>query len=215
MQLECQNAHSKRGGSSQGYSSDESDQNPFGRHERGRAKRFTRDFDTIKIDLPEFHGRLISEEFLEWLSVIEKFFYYKDIHEHQQVKLVATRLRDYTSTWWDKVQEMRLCKGKPKISSWEKMKTRLQEQFLPPYFTQYSFSQFNLRQETKSVVKYTEEFYKLSACNDIQETEEQLTTNHGAAAVSQRNNTNNSSSCFKGGQTGHQDKSCPKQQVDT
>ncbi|KAM1763574.1 hypothetical protein EV2_002937 [Malus domestica] len=192
---------------------------------------------------------------------------------------------------------MRLRKGKPKISSWEKMKTRLQEKFLPLDFTQYSFSQFNnLHQETKSVVEYTEEFYKLSTRNDIQETKEQFTsryvgglrpwihdkvkmyrvwrvndayqlalkaearlahtstrraanfhsfypsskgessrggitngkakfedkghvkstpTNHGAAAGSHRNNTNNSSSCFKCGQTGHQYKSCPKQQVDT
>ncbi|KAM1025349.1 hypothetical protein FF1_038463 [Malus domestica] len=74
LQLECQNAHSEHRGSSQGYSSDESDQNSFGIRERGRAKRFTHDFDTIKIDLPEFHGRLIPEEFLEWLSAIEKFF---------------------------------------------------------------------------------------------------------------------------------------------
>ncbi|KAM1788439.1 hypothetical protein ACFX11_038731 [Malus domestica] len=59
------------------------------------------------------------------------------------------------------------------------MKTRLKEKFLAPDFTQYSFSQFNnLRQETKSVVEYTEEFYKLSARNDIQETEEQLTARY-------------------------------------
>ncbi|KAM1006040.1 hypothetical protein ACFX1X_002869 [Malus domestica] len=82
LQLERQNAHSECEGSSQGYSSDESDQNLFGRRERGRAKRFTRGFDTIKIDLLEFHGQLIPEEFLEWLRAIEKFFYYNNIPEH-------------------------------------------------------------------------------------------------------------------------------------
>lgn len=128
------------------------------------------------MDLPEFHGRLNPEEFLEWLSAIEKFFDYKETPASQRVKLVATRLRGYASTWWDQVQEVRLRKGKPKISSWEKMKTRLKEKFIPPDFAQSSFSRYNnLRQEAKNVVDYTEEFYKLVARNDVQETEEQLT----------------------------------------
>ncbi|KAK9920986.1 hypothetical protein M0R45_029520 [Rubus argutus] len=114
------------------------------------------------MDLPEFHGRLNPEEFLEWLSAIEKFFDYKETPASQRVKLVATRLRGYASTWWDQVQEVRLRKGKPKISSWEKMKTRLKEKFIPLDFAQSSFSRYNnLRQEAKNVVDYTEEFYKL------------------------------------------------------
>ncbi|KAL4182900.1 hypothetical protein AMTRI_Chr11g152470 [Amborella trichopoda] len=41
------------------------------------------------------------------------------------------------------------------------------------------FSQFdNLQQETKSMSEYTEEFYKLMARNDIQETEEQLVSRY-------------------------------------
>ncbi|KAK0592440.1 hypothetical protein LWI29_019234 [Acer saccharum] len=168
LRLERQEARSEHGLSSRGSSSDEFDVNPFGRRKRAYQ-------DSFEIELPEFYGRLHPEEFLDWLSAIEKYFDYKETPEGQRVKIVTLRLRGYASVWWDKIQEMRLRKGKPKIHSWDKMKSRLKEKFLPVDFAQTSFSQFNnLRQESKSVQDYTEEFYKLMARNVTQEIEEQL-----------------------------------------
>ena len=70
---------------------------------------------------------------------------------------------------------MRLQKEKPKIASRGKMKARLHENFLPSNFTQTIFMQFNtLQQGNRSVVDYIEEFYKLMARCNIQETEDQL-----------------------------------------
>lgn len=118
----------------------------------------------MKIDLPELHGLLQPGEFLECLTSIEKFFDYKVTPKNLLVKLVATWIHGYASAWWDKVQEMRLRKGKPKISSWENMKYRLKDKFLPVYFAQMAYSQFNnLRHESKSVIDYTKEFYQLMA----------------------------------------------------
>ncbi|PQQ18244.1 NDR1/HIN1-like protein 13 [Prunus yedoensis var. nudiflora] len=57
LRLECQEARSKRGGSSCGSSSDEGEVNPFGHHRRNCH-------DSFKDELPEFHGRLHPEEFL-------------------------------------------------------------------------------------------------------------------------------------------------------
>ena len=110
LRLERQEARSERGGSSRGSSSDESEVNPFGHHRRNYH-------DSFKVELPEFHGRLHPEEFLEWLSSIEKYFDYKETPAEQRVKIVALRLRGYASVRWDKAQEMRLRKGKSKISS--------------------------------------------------------------------------------------------------
>ncbi|KAK2989771.1 hypothetical protein RJ640_029925 [Escallonia rubra] len=95
--------------------------------------------------------------------------------ENQCVKLVATRLHGYASEWWDKIQEMRPKKGKYNVISWEKMKSKLQEKFLPLDLAQSAFFQFNnQRQEPNSVVDYTEEFCKLMARNNIRESEKQL-----------------------------------------
>lgn len=176
LRLERQEARSGQG-SSHGYSSDDSElTNPFAeRQYHNFGRRATHPVETLKVDLPEFQGRLQPEEFLDWLSAVEKFFEYKEIPEIQKVKLVATRLRGYASSWWDKVQEMRLRKGKPKIASWEKMKARLRENFLPLNYAQGIFMQFNtLQQGNKSVVDYTEDFYKLMARCDNQESEDQL-----------------------------------------
>ncbi|KAG6472144.1 hypothetical protein ZIOFF_069601 [Zingiber officinale] len=175
LRLEHQEARSERG-SSRGYASDDSEHvNPFAdRNFRNFIEKINRIAD-VKVDIPEFHGRLQPEGFLDWLSAVDKFFEYKDIPDGQKVKLVATRLRGYASAWWDKTQEMRLRKGKSKIISWEKMKARLRQNFLPANFAQTIFMQFNtLQQGNKSVTDYTEEFYRLMARIDNQESEDQL-----------------------------------------
>ncbi|KAG6524014.1 hypothetical protein ZIOFF_013903 [Zingiber officinale] len=175
LRLEHQEARSERG-SSHGYASDDSEHvNPFAdRNFRNFIEKINRT-TYVKVDIPEFHGRLQPEGFLDWLSAVEKFFEYKDILDGEKVKLVATRLRGYAYAWWDKTQEMRLRKGKSKIISWEKMKARLRQNFLPANFAQTIFMQFNtLQQGNKSVTDYMEEFYRLMARIDNQELEDQL-----------------------------------------
>ena len=44
-------------------------------------------------DIPEFHGSLQPEEFLDWLATIEEILEFKGILENKRVPLVATRLR--------------------------------------------------------------------------------------------------------------------------
>lgn len=106
---------------------------------------------------------------------MDKFFEYKSIPEDQKVKFVVTRLRVYASAWWDKIQRMRLRKGKTKIVSWEKTKARLHKNFIPLNFARSIFMQFNtLQQGNRNVIDYTEDFYKLMARNSIQELEEQF-----------------------------------------
>ncbi|KAJ8633276.1 hypothetical protein MRB53_026612 [Persea americana] len=89
-------------GQCHGYSTDESDVNPFANRHTQNDSLVGRDWralDFIKVDKPKFHGRLHPEEFLDWLNAIENYFDFKDILETQQVKLVATRFRGYASVW--------------------------------------------------------------------------------------------------------------------
>lgn len=100
MFIEHQEARRKRT-STYNYSSDDSKHvNPFDiRQTRNFLEWLMRSLETIKIDLPKYHGRLQPEEFLDWLSVVEKFFEYRNILKNQKVKLVATRLYGYVSAW--------------------------------------------------------------------------------------------------------------------
>ena len=71
--------------------------------------RNVRDFDRdggdfrLKVDIPYFNGNLNIEDFTDWLVNIDKVFYYMEILEEKQVRLVACRLKGGVSTWWERL----------------------------------------------------------------------------------------------------------------
>jgi len=72
------------------------------------------------------------------------------------------------------VIKRRAKRGKPKIRSREKMKSKLKGPFLPPSYLQDNYSKLhNLQQGKMSVEKYTREFEKLLIKCDLQESEDQ------------------------------------------
>ncbi|GKV40805.1 hypothetical protein SLEP1_g48406 [Rubroshorea leprosula] len=53
----------------------------------------------IKIDIPDFEGRLQPDEFIDWLHIVERVFELKDIPDNKRVKLVAIKLKKHASIW--------------------------------------------------------------------------------------------------------------------
>ncbi|GKG23825.1 hypothetical protein Tco_0391861, partial [Tanacetum coccineum] len=47
----------------------------------------------IKVDIPEYDGKLDPDEFVEWLRTVELVFDYKQTTEDNKVKIVALKLR--------------------------------------------------------------------------------------------------------------------------
>ena len=156
------------------HESDSSFENPYHNRaqfweHRGREDR-RGDLD-FRVDLPEFSGTLQAEGFIDWLNEVERIFDYKEVPDHVKVKLVAIKLKGRASVWWEQLRRSRERQGKAKITDWEKMKGH----FLPFGYTQTLFQRLHsLRQGTRSVDDYTEEFYQLIARNDLSETEEQM-----------------------------------------
>ncbi|PKI58591.1 hypothetical protein CRG98_021054 [Punica granatum] len=127
----------------------------------------------IQTDIPEFQGGLQLEEFLDWLVTVEEILEFKGVPETKRVKLTCSRM------------------GKPKITSWEKMRAT----FLPYDFQRIMYQRLqNLRQGTRSVDEYTNKFYKLVARNELQETEDQL-----MALIVERQQKRAGSRMFSGG----------------
>ncbi|EOX92171.1 Gag-pol polyprotein-like protein [Theobroma cacao] len=128
----------------------------------------------IKVDIPEFEGRLHPDDFLDWLYTVERVFELKDIPDEKSVKLVAIKLKKHASIWWENLKRQREREGLYKIRTWDKMRRELKRKFLPKHYRQEIFIKFhNLRQKTMTVEEYTMEFEQLHMKCDVQEPEEQ------------------------------------------
>ncbi|GJR27672.1 reverse transcriptase domain-containing protein [Tanacetum coccineum] len=55
----------------------------------------------LKIEIPEFTGKVHPDDFIDWLSTVEWVFDVRDIPNKLKVKLVAIKLRQHASLWWD------------------------------------------------------------------------------------------------------------------
>ncbi|XP_022019990.1 uncharacterized protein LOC110920060 [Helianthus annuus] len=148
------------------------DYNPYGRRHRDTHHR-----SDIKVDIPEYDGRLDPDEFVEWLRTVERVFDYKQTGEEKKVKLVSLKLRKYASTWWANVCLQGEKFGKEKVRSWSKMKKLLKTKFMPPYYLQESFSKLHfIKQGSRTVKEYSQEFEHLLMKYNLSEDDPQTLT---------------------------------------
>ncbi|XP_022029915.1 uncharacterized protein LOC110930839 [Helianthus annuus] len=129
----------------------------------------------VKVEVLEFDGKAQPDEFIDWLSTVERIFDLIDIPDKVKVKLVAIKLCKYASLWWDHVKKKRVQEGKSKIETWEKMKKLLREKFLPSNYRQEAFLEYhNLSQRNSTFEDLIGEFDKLRMRCAVEEEEEQL-----------------------------------------
>ncbi|KAG6745026.1 hypothetical protein POTOM_051668 [Populus tomentosa] len=102
----------------------------------------------IKIDVPDFYGKLDPHAFEDWLTAIEDYF--------------------------GCVEEQLRRTQRPAISDWEEMKERLKEKYLPIDYEQMMFEEMlQLRQGALTVDQYTDRFHELTTRSRIVETDQQ------------------------------------------
>ena len=118
----------------------------LGNH-RGPARDNGRDYQEqrdyrMKVELPSFNGNVSIEEYLDWVSEVEKFFDYMSTADDKQVYLVVYKLKGGASAWWDRVQLNCIRERKLPIQSWRRMKRLMVDWFLPPNYQQELFRQY-------------------------------------------------------------------------
>ncbi len=88
--------------------------NPFGRSSRVQrapvqeqqhvqAKEEPKWEMNFKVELPEFHGNLNPDEFMDRIHTVERVFDHHEGPDSRKVKLVAVRLRGRASAWWEQL----------------------------------------------------------------------------------------------------------------
>ncbi|GJW20649.1 putative reverse transcriptase domain-containing protein [Tanacetum coccineum] len=134
----------------------------------------------MRVSFPVFDGDTLNpEEFIDWLVAVEEVFEFKKVPENKRVSLIATKLHGRASAWWQQLKLTRDRVGKPRFTSWRKMKKCMRANFIPHNYQRLMYQKLhNLKQGTKSVEDYTTEFYQLITRNDIQETDDKLVSHY-------------------------------------
>lgn len=83
-------------------------ENPYYNHalflEHCDRKKCDRDLD-FTLDLPKFSDMLKYKDFINLLHEVERVFYYKEVPDCLNVKLVAIKLNDRSFGWWDHLKQ--------------------------------------------------------------------------------------------------------------
>ena len=146
----------------------------------------------FKTEIPEFHGNTSAEELLDWIVTVEEILEFKRAPLERCVPLLTMRFRGRAAAWWTQTKTAQARLGKPKILSWEKLKSKLKKTFLPYNYDQLMFQRLHtLRQGTRSVAEYSTEFFLLLTRVDIQDSERQLVARFTAGLRQQIQHTLN------------------------
>jgi hypothetical protein len=85
----------------------------------------------MKIDVPDFHGKLDPHAFEDWLTAIEDYFDWFAVSENRKTRCVRLKLKGHARAWWGNVEEQLRRTQRPAVSDWEEMKEGLKEKYLP------------------------------------------------------------------------------------
>ncbi|GJY41188.1 putative nucleotidyltransferase, ribonuclease H, partial [Tanacetum coccineum] len=111
----------------------------FDEDDQGEIKgRITGVISGMRVNIPDFAGDTLSPEgFIDWLVAVEEVFEFKEVPKNKRVSLIATKLHGKASTWWQQLKLTRERVGKPRITSWQKMKKNdiqeTEDQFVSRY----------------------------------------------------------------------------------
>ncbi|XP_013729306.2 uncharacterized protein LOC106433007 [Brassica napus] len=142
------------------------------RHQHVVNNRWEQSF---KVDIPEFHGGLKGDDLVDWLISVEEILEFKQVPATRRVSLVATRFRGHATTWWKQLKTTRSRTGKTPIQSWEKLTKHLRQTFLPHNYERTMYTRLqNLRQGSRTVDEYAEEFALLLTRNKINDSQVQV-----------------------------------------
>jgi hypothetical protein len=125
----------------------------------------------IRVDVPDYHGKLEPHTFQDWITSLEDYFDWSGLSLDRQVRFAKMKLKGAARVWWHNVEERFLWLQQPPITEWKEMKMKLQEKYLSLDYADSLFKELILlRQGTMTVDDYASKFHELSIRSQISET---------------------------------------------
>ena len=148
----------------------------MGNQQRGRI--FEQDDDVtkkVRLEVSRFYGELNPNAFFDWIMSMEDYFDWYAMLENRKFNFVKAKLKGAARLWWYNIENQLQIMSQPPIDTWDEMKLKMKERFIPTNYEQLMYTKlFSLKQDTKSIEAYKEEFNELSIQNQVRESDAQL-----------------------------------------
>ncbi|MQL76985.1 hypothetical protein Taro_009395 [Colocasia esculenta] len=113
----------------------------------------------VRADAPTFDGSLDPKVYLDWEASMNRYFDWMGMSDARRARFAMMKLIGQAQTYWMNVETLLEQRGQDPIESWEEMKVKLREKYLPASFRQRLIDRWqNIFQGTRSVTDYIAEF---------------------------------------------------------
>jgi len=147
----------------------------------GYGNRVDKATKRVRVEVPDFHGKLDPYAFQDWLTSLEDYFEWFSLAPERQVRFAKMKLKGQARVWWQSVEEHLNRLRQPPIADWGEMKLKLQEKYLPVDYEESLFEELLLlRQGSLSVEEFTNKFHELSIRSHVSETDRQTIARYKA-----------------------------------
>ncbi|XP_038975300.1 uncharacterized protein LOC103717641 [Phoenix dactylifera] len=114
---------------------------------------------SVRVEAPSFVGRMDPHEYLDWESDMNHYFEWYDMSEERKIRFAKMRLLGQAKYYWQNVERLILNRRQELIRTWDEMKDKLREKYLPTSYQQRLLDQWQtLTQGNKSVIDYIAKF---------------------------------------------------------
>ncbi|KAG5535161.1 hypothetical protein RHGRI_023069 [Rhododendron griersonianum] len=124
----------------------------------------------IKMEVPDFEGKVNPTLFHDWLASIEEYFDWYGMADDRRVRFAKMKLVGLAKIWWMGVEGDIRRLGQPPIGTWQEMKAKLREKYMPSNYHEKLCEQLiELKQNNMSVAEYMQKFDELKMRSQVTE----------------------------------------------